>query len=74
MTVLWLNDEQGSYPVEPKLPNTWQGEPNCVVGPFSSKTVAQTFVALSCDQVLLRTERIFAKRDAWYVELKTWFV
>lgn len=54
------------------LPNNWQGEANCMVGPFSSHTIANYFTnkvtTLGYPDVF--SLRIFPKREAWYVEVQ----
>lgn len=59
---------------EPISPNCWAGERSCLIGPFSSREVARTFVSLKVDVAALGevVGRIFAKGDAWYVELRPW--
>ena len=54
------------------LPALWQGEVNCAVGPFSSRNVAEYFAGNVVDfgQLETLTRRVFAKRDAWYVEVR----
>ncbi len=54
------------------LPNTWKGEVNCIIGPFSGKNVAEYFANRVVDfgQYEFCSERIFAKRDAWYIEIQ----
>lgn len=54
------------------LPNRWQGEVNCVIGPFSSKDVAEYFAGHVADfgQLGDIEEIIFAKRDEWYIEAR----
>ena len=51
-------------------PAAWMGE-TCVVGPFSSKYVAEYFAGHSVEFGQLETlsQRIFVKGDAWYVEI-----
>lgn len=52
---------------EPIVANHWRGEQDCVVGPFSSKKVADYFGEAVVN--FNRPARIFARRDAWYVEV-----
>ena len=54
------------------VPNRWQGECDCVVGPFSSRKVAEYFAGTVVDfgQFEAFTKRVFAKRDAFYVEIQ----
>lgn len=53
------------------VPNRWQGESNCLVGPFSSRTVAEYFANAVVDfgQYETCSRRIFAKGDSWFVEV-----
>ena len=66
-----LRGKTGIRLYQPILPNRWQGETNCLVGPFSGKEVAEYFAGYACDfgQFEKLTFRVFAKRDAWYVEI-----
>lgn len=57
--------------LNPIAPNHWQGEHECVIGQFSSRSIAEDFISLV---ILFRHQTafehsIFAKGDAWYVEL-----
>jgi hypothetical protein len=54
------------------VPNRWQGECDCVVGPFSSKHVAEYYVNAVVDFGHYETisRRIFAKGDSWFVEVQ----
>lgn len=56
----------------PILPNTWKGETNCIVGPFSGKNIAEYFANRVVDfgHYEMYSERIFAKRDAWFIEIQ----
>ena len=60
------------YPFKPIVPNQWQGECDCVVGPFSSRNVAEYFVNAVVDfgQYERFSRRIFVKGDSWYVEVQ----
>ena len=53
------------------VPNRWQGESDCLVGPFSSHTVATYFANNVVDfgQFETLSRRVFAKGDAYYVEV-----
>jgi hypothetical protein len=55
---------------QPILPSRWQGEVDCVIGPFSSKPIAEYFAAIVVDFSHFEavSERIFANRDAWFIE------
>ena len=69
---IWIRKETEIKVLEPTLPNCWQGQPDCVVGPFSSRNVAEYFAHVSvdfshCNAIM---ESIFACGDAWYVEVK----
>lgn len=52
--------------------NAWQGETDCVVGPFSSRQVAEFFANRAVDfgQYEAFRLRVLAHRDAWYVEVR----
>lgn len=55
----------------PIVPNRWRGECGCVVGPFSSNTVAEYFAHSVVDfgQYETVSHRVFVKGDSWYVEV-----
>jgi hypothetical protein len=65
------NDTGYQYPFSPIVPNRWQGECDCVVGPFSSHTVAEYFASAVADfgHYDAFNKRVFAKGDAYYVEV-----
>lgn len=71
MQTLWVEDASGRHRANVSSPNLWRGETDCVVGPFSSLEVAQTYLAMvqfcEFDCVL---ERVFAKGDGWYVTVE----
>lgn len=69
---LTLNDESGIHLRYPLLPNCWQGETDCIVGPFSSQEVATYFAGYASEfgQYERFTYKVFPKRDAWYVEIQ----
>lgn len=58
-------------PLEPIVPNRWQGECDCTVGPFSSRTVAEYYANAVVDfgQYETVSRQVFAKGDSWYVEV-----
>lgn len=60
-----------SYPAAAVVPNCWQGEADCLVGPFSSRSVAEYFAHAVVDfgQYETVSRRVFAKGDAWFVEV-----
>ena len=60
-----------AYTQNPIVPNRWQGECNCLVGPFSSRTVAEYFANAVVDfgQYETMSRSVFAKGDSWYVEV-----
>jgi len=60
-----------AFSQNPIVPNRWQGECNCLVGPFSSETVADYFANSVVDFGHYETmsRRVFAKGDSWYVEV-----
>jgi hypothetical protein len=54
---------------DPIVPAHWHGEVNCVIGPFSSQQVAEYYAKVVVDFGQLEvSQRIFANRDAWYIE------
>ena len=71
MDRIWIQDANGYQTIEPRLPNCWQGEADCVVGPFSSQDVARQFIrtVVVLDQYDMVMDNVFAKGDAWYVEV-----
>ena len=54
------------------VPNQWQGECDCLVGPFSSRSVAEYFERAVVDFQHYEgfVQRVFAKADAWYIEVQ----
>lgn len=53
------------------VPNRWQGEADCLVGPFSSRTVADYFansVVNTSDRTT--TDELFAREDGWYLVVR----
>jgi hypothetical protein len=60
------------YSVQTIVPNRWQGEYDCLVGPFSSRNVAEYFVSAVVDFGAYESfnRRVFAKGDSWYVEVQ----
>ena len=65
-------DSAGAYSTPHIVPNLWQGECDCIVGPFSGREVAEYFAGNVVDfgQFESFTRKVFAKRDAWYVEVQ----
>jgi hypothetical protein len=57
--------------LDPVLPNRWQGEADCVVGPFSGRNVAEYFANSVVDfgQFETVSGKVFAKGDSWFVEV-----
>lgn len=56
---------------ETVIPNTWQGQTDCIVGPFSSQEVATYFSTWVVDgsDYPASTRKIFARGDSWYVAI-----
>lgn len=54
------------------VPNRWQGEVDCVVGPFSCSAVAQYFANRQVDFGQYESFKftVRAHRDAWFVEVR----
>ena len=69
---IWIRQNGKVSPLTPTLPNCWQGEVDCIVGPFSSKRVAETFAQSSVDFCLHNAvmDSVFASGDAWYIKVK----
>jgi hypothetical protein len=69
--VIWQKTKTGCHEVIVTLPTHWQGESNFVVGPFSSRDVADYFANTLVDFGQLENffMRTFASGDAWYVEV-----
>ena len=53
------------------LPNYWQGERGCAIGPFRSRAVAHAFLTdvLHANHVQVSPEDIVVRRDAFYIEV-----
>ena len=66
-----VRDASGVRFFHPILPNRWQGEVNCLVGPFSSQSVAEYFRSAVIDfaQYSVAIPRIFANGDSWYIDM-----
>jgi hypothetical protein len=71
MQVIWQKSKMGCHEVLVTLPTHWQGEVDCVVGPFSSQSVADYFANHPVDFGQFETiaMRVFANGDAWYIEI-----
>lgn len=56
----------------PISPNRWKGETDCIVGPFSSRSLANGFANVTTDFGQYDGVRfdVFAKRESWYVEVQ----
>ena len=61
----------GIHFLQPVLPNRWQGETDCIVGPFSSCEIAEYFANRVVDfgQFESCSQRIFPKGNEWYIEV-----
>jgi hypothetical protein len=54
------------------VPNRWRGEVDCVIGPFSSKQVAEYYAKVVIDFGHFEiSQHIFANGDSWYIEAKS---
>ena len=53
------------------IPNRWQGESDCLVGPFSSKRVAEYFAAqiVNSYETGPRAGEIEVVRDEWFLRI-----
>lgn len=70
-TQIWIRENGSTHSLPIRLPNQWQGEKNCLVGPFSNKEVAGYFAnSVTLRQLEIMIGRIFPHRDSWYVEIK----
>ncbi len=71
LPVLIGNGARSPRYIVPLVPNRWMGQENCVVGPFSSKEVAENFAnyRVTFGQYESYHFEIFAQGDAWYVEV-----
>ena len=66
------SQDAGNEGVATLPPSSWQGEVDCVVGPFSSHKQARSFVnfEVGFDPDKAVVDTIFARGDTWYVELR----
>ncbi|UCH24258.1 MAG: hypothetical protein JSV66_09885 [Trueperaceae bacterium] len=57
----------------PVSPNRWNGESNCLVGPFSCHEVARRFADAPVEfgQYETYIEQVLVVGDSWYVEIQT---
>jgi hypothetical protein len=72
MKEIGVIDRSQFYSVQTIVPNRWQGEYDCLVGPFSSRNVAEYFMSAVVDFGTYESfnRRVFAKGDSWYVEVQ----
>ncbi|MEJ2288588.1 MAG: hypothetical protein P8Y02_08070 [Deinococcales bacterium] len=65
--------EQRSQELPVVVPNRWQGEVDCAVGPFSGRDVAAYFAnrGVEFGQYETFQMRIFSHRDAWFVAVRS---
>ena len=70
-SMIWLSDTAGIHSQTVTLPNHWQGETGCVVGPFSSQAIAQTFamIHVAFRQLDAVMETIFSYQEGWYIKV-----
>ena len=63
--------QSSSEPTRAILPNRWQGEADCVVGPFVSRAVAERFNNNTVDfgHFDAFVERLFNRENVWYIEV-----
>jgi hypothetical protein len=56
------------------VPNLWQGEWPCLVGPFSGRVVAEYFAdrVVEFGHFEAVRERVFARQDSYYVQVARW--
>ena len=71
-SMIWINDKAGIHSQTVTLPNHWQGETGCVVGPFSNHAVAQMFAMtyVTFRQLDAVMETIFSYQDDWYIKIR----
>lgn len=67
-----LSGGKGVRPRQPISPNCWEGETDCIVGPFSNRSLANGFANVTTDfgQFGAIRFKVFAKRECWYVEVQ----
>ncbi len=71
-----IHDQETSKPdlyhFDAISPNAWEGDTNCVVGPFSSKEVAEYFAGHVIDfgQLESMEHTLFVKGDSWFLEIQ----
>lgn len=72
MAAVILQKDKQLRRYQPISPNRWHGEVDCVIGPFSSKEIAEYFAGHAADfgQFGNIEEIVFAKRDEWYIEAR----
>lgn len=53
------------------VPNQWQGETDCIIGPFSDQQVVQHYFNAVVDfgHYELFRYQVFAKGDSWYAQI-----
>lgn len=56
------------------VPNLWQGEWPCLVGPFSGRVVAEHFAdrVVEFGRFEAVRGRVFARQDSYYVQVARW--
>lgn len=71
-TIVW-SSSAGIQQSSPISPNSWHGEGDCLVGPFSSREVAEYFAHPVVDfgHYDVCAKSIFVRRDSWYVEIES---
>jgi hypothetical protein len=70
MKQILVGQEESVQNLPVVVPCQWAGERDCLVGPFSSKSVAKTFAErFAVTFVLLSTEPILVRHDSWYVAI-----
>ncbi|MCA9838305.1 MAG: hypothetical protein KC422_15415 [Trueperaceae bacterium] len=64
--------EQAVYSYELVSPSAWKGNLDCIVGPFSSKEVAEYFAGHVVDFGQLESieHTLFVKGDSWFLEIQ----
>jgi hypothetical protein len=73
MTAVVVQRDKQFRHYQPISPNRWRGEVDCVIGPFSSKDVAEYFAGQVADfgQLGDIEQIVFAKRDEWFIEARS---
>jgi hypothetical protein len=63
--------KRDTRPFPSVLPNQWQGETDCFVGPFASRELAERYLGLPVDfgQLGAFLPELCYRAEAWYIEV-----